>query len=213
MYTRGCCSFHFAFLARFATRPIEEAWAALVVLLCFMYHTRRRHVLNYTRKEPAMPHLPSCKPPLDRNVFTKLRGLLVVSDASWKTEATYAGVIIFFAGAAVDWCSVLLKVQCSSAEAEIAAGSIGSKRMIYIRNVLGEIFTLPQIAISHVVDNSATPPLTENLGVAKKSEHFRRWLHFMRYCVLHEMLANALTKVENKHAYLHFAKVFYNIRD
>jgi hypothetical protein len=28
-----------------------------------------------------------------------------------------------------------------------------------------------------------------------------------------EMLANALTKVENKHAYLHFAKVFYNIRD
>ena len=61
------------------------------------------------------------------------------------------------------------------------------------------------------------------VGVAKKSEHFRRWLHFMRYCVLHgysyvhlckthEMLANALTKVENKHAYLHFAKVFYNIR-
>ena len=58
----------------------------------------------------------------------------------------------------------------SSAEAEIAAGSIASKRMIYIRNVLGELFTLPQIAISHVVDNSATPPLTENLGVAKKSE-------------------------------------------
>ena len=31
-------------------------------------------------------------------------------------------------------------------------------------------------------------------------------------CKTHEMLANALTKVENKHAYLHFAKVFYNIR-
>ena len=76
----GCCSFHFAFLARFATRPTEEAWAALVVLLCFMYHTRRRHVLNYTRKQPAMPHLPSCKPPLDPKVYTKLRGLLVVSD-------------------------------------------------------------------------------------------------------------------------------------
>ena len=70
-------------------------------------------MLNYTRKQPAMPHLPSCKPPLDRNVYTKLRGLLVVSDASWKTEASYAGVIIFFAGCAVDWCSVLLKVQCS----------------------------------------------------------------------------------------------------
>ena len=40
------------------------------------------------------------------------------------------------------------------------------------------------------------------------SEMTRRHL-----CKTHEMLANALTKVENKHAYLHFAKVFYHIRE
>ena len=89
--------------------------------------------------------------------------------------------------------------------------------------MLGEIFGMPNIAISHVVDNSATPPLTENLGVAKKTEHFRRWLHFMRYSVIHgysyvhlcktgDMYADAMTKVANKHAYLAFVKVFFNIR-
>ena len=47
---------------------------------------------------------------LRRLTRDKLRGLLVVSDASWKTEASCAGVIIFFAGCAVDWCSV--RVTC-----------------------------------------------------------------------------------------------------
>ena len=61
--------------------------------------------------------------------------------------------------------------------------------------------------------SGAPPTRGANAASQRSPSHFRRWLHFMRYCVLHEMLANALTKVENKHAYLHFAKVFYNIRD
>jgi len=98
-----------------------------------------------------MPHLPSCKPPLNAAVYTKLRGLLIISDATWKTDATYAAFFILYAGAAVDWASVLLKVQCSSAEAEIGAGCIASRRAIYLRNVLAELFgSFPQIAISHV---------------------------------------------------------------
>ena len=171
-----------------------------------------------------MPHIPSCNPPLDPKVFTKLRGLLILTDASWKTDATYGGVIIFFAGAAVDWCSVLFKVQCSSAEAEIGAGAVGSRKFTYVRNVHGDIFDLPKIAVSHVVDNSATPTLTENMGVAKKTEHFRRWQHDMRYSVVHgytyvhwcrdeDMFADPLTKVANKHKYLKFTKVFFNIRN
>ena len=99
----------------------------------------------------------------------------------------------------------------------------GSKKLMYLRNVIGELIGMPETAVQHVVDNSATPPLTENLGVAKKSEHYRRWLHFMRYCVIHgysfihlcsthDMYADCMTKVANKHAYLTFAKVFFNIR-
>ena len=55
-------------------------------------------------------------------------------------------------------------------------------------------------------------------------EHFRRWQHYMRYSVVHgysyvhwcrdeDMLADPLTKVANKHKYLKFTKVFFNIRD
>ena len=121
-----------------------------------------------------------------------------------------------FAGAAADWASVQLKVMLSTAEAEIGAGALASKRAIYFRMLLGEIFNLPSTPISHIVDNSATPPLTENLGVSKKPEHFRRWLQFMRYCVLHgytyvhlcktdDMIADSLTKVSSLHGYSTFA--------
>ena len=75
-----------------------------------------------------------------------------------------------------------------------------------------------------MVDNSATPALTENMGVSKKTEHFRRWLHFMRYMVTHgytyvhlcrtnDMFANALTKVESPEQYRRFCKVVFNIDD
>ena len=68
----------------------------------------------------------------------------------------------------------------------------------------------------------ATPPLTENLGVAKKTEHFQRWIHYMRYCVLHgyiyvhlcktdEMYADALTKISNHASYNRFVKFFFNL--
>ena len=76
--------------------------------------------------------------------------------------------------------------------------------------------------IPHVVDNSALPYITENIGVTKKSEHFRRWQHFMRYLVNHnytyihlcktaDMLANPLTKTCNKSEFTSFAKACMNL--
>ena len=96
-------------------------------------------MLNYTRKQPAMPHLPSCKPPLDRNVYTKLRGLLVVSDASWKTdEASYAGVIIFFAGCAVDWCSdERASMQPTRDAAAARAAEMAPRPRVFLGGALG----------------------------------------------------------------------------
>ena len=76
--------------------------------------------------------------------------------------------------------------------------------------------------ISHIVDNSALPALTENLGVSKKSEHFRRWQHFLRYLVTHgysyvhlckteHMHANACTKVETPESFKRFLSVIFNL--
>ena len=144
------------------------------------------------------------------------------SDASWKVELNYAGFVIFFANAAIDWQSKLLKVMLSSAEAEVGAGALACKRAIYLRHLIGEVTPLPALPIPHIVDHSALPPLSENLGVSRKTEHFRRWLHFMRYCVLHNytyvhltksehMLADSLTKVGDKYGYHSFLKAVFNL--
>ena len=135
-----------------------------------------------------------CKPPLNPDVISALDGLMIWSDASWKVELNYAGFVIFFANAAIDWQSKLLKVMLSSAEAEVGAGALACKRAIYLRHLIGEVTPLPALPIPHIVDHSALPPLSENLGVSRKTEHFRRWLHFMRYCVLHNYVC-ALDKV------------------
>jgi hypothetical protein len=124
--------------------------------------------------------------------------------------------------AAVDWKSSLLKVQMSSTEAEIGAGSLAGKRGIYSRGFLSFVESLPKVPISHLIDNSALPALTENKGVSRKTEHFRRWQQFLRYLVIHgysyvhlcrtfDMHANALTKVENLEAWLKFRKLVFNI--
>jgi hypothetical protein len=86
-----------------------------------------------------------------------------------------------------------LKVMLSSTEAEIAAGSNATRRIVYIRNLIGEIFKLPQLPISHVVDNSATPHLTEKMGSSRKTEHVRRWLQFiaMQCCTTSPMFTSA----------------------
>ena len=68
---------------------------------------------------------------------------------------------------------------------EIGAGSYAGKRSAYLRGFIGEIIQLPRVPIQHIVDNSATPALTENNGVSKKTEHFRRWMHYLRYLVTH----------------------------
>ena len=218
--TLPSCAFHTSFLSRFSHRPTDACWDALVTVMTFMYQNRNLHVLTYGGpiKIPDAP----CKPPLNPDVISALDGLMIWSDASWKVELNYAGFVIFFANAAIDWQSKLLKVMLSSAEAEVGAGALACKRAIYLRHLIGEVTPLPALPIPHIVDHSALPPLSENLGVSRKTEHFRRWLHFMRYCVLHNytyvhltksehMLADSLTKVGGKYGYHSFLKAVFNI--
>ena len=61
----------------------------------------------------------------------------------------------------------------------------------------------------YIIDNSALPALTENVGVSKKTEHFARWLHHLRHqvqsglsfvhlCRTFDMRADGFTKVVAK---------------
>ena len=127
-----------------------------------------------------------------------------------------------FNNGAVDWVAKLVKVKLSTAEAEIAAGCMAGKRGVYVRGLIGEVYPMPRIATPHIVDNSATPALSENVGVSRKTEHFTRWLHYLRHlvstgacyiflCKTHQMHANALTKVENRSAFFVFRSVSLNL--
>ena len=91
-----------------------------------------------------------------------------------------------------------------------------------LRQLIGDFEDMPQLPVSFIIDNTAVPALSENMGVSKKTEHFRRWQQHLRYLVLHgyayvhivrtwEQLANALTKVENRHAFITFRKVSMNV--
>ena len=218
--TRPDAAYAVAMLCRFTSRPSKEAWLALVKVLCYLYKTRK-HGITYGGDARYDDRLSIVKPPVNRKLHASLRGLTIYSDASWKTGCTYAGFVILRDNAAIDWASKQLKVMLSSAEAEIGAGCAAGKRAIYVRNLIGELEGLPAIPIPHIVDNSALPYITENIGVSKKTEHFRRWQHFMRYLVNHnyifvhlcktgDMLANPLTKTCSKSEFSGFSKACLN---
>ena len=124
-------------------------------------------------------------------------------------QKTYAGFYIFLCGAVVDYGSVLIRVIChSSAEAEISAACIAGKRVMFISNLLRELEHDIVAPIPFFIDNSATEQLTRKNAATKKTEHFLRWQHYMRYLVNHShtkvffvrdenQLADAATKMVN----------------
>ena len=166
--TRVDVSYNITFLSRFAKKPIKEAWDALVIVVQYMYHSRSIAVLTYGGKFIRTPHLPTATPPLNPSIFEALDGFYVVSDASWKTNHTYCGALVFYNNGVVDWVCQLVKVKLSSTEAEIGAGVIGGKRGMYVRGMIGEVSPFKKAPAVHVVHTSATPALSENVGVAKK---------------------------------------------
>ena len=124
-------------------------------------------------------------------------GLYVTPDGSWKvrgdgTSLMYGGHIIFMCDAAVDWSCKLVKVICHSAtEVELAAGCFAGKRAQFIRALLNDLHSLNvgqgvRGPIIFLIDNSAAGPLTKNLGVSKKTEHFLRWQLYLRWLVINK---------------------------
>ena len=84
------------------------------------------------------------------------------------------------------------------------------------------ISALPRVRMPHVIDNNALPALTENVGVSRKTEHFRRWQQFMRYLVTHgysyvhlcltkDEHADMMTTVVSLEAFLRARKILFNL--
>ena len=90
-------------------------------------------------------------------------------------------------GAAVDWASVLVKVIChSSAEAEICAACKAGQRLMFVLQLMRELGHDIVSPTPFFIDNSATGELTQKMGASKRTQHFLRWQHYMRYLVNHD---------------------------
>ena len=112
----------------------------------------------------------------------------MLPDASWKTLRSFAAFVVMFANGAIDWSTKLIRVIChSSMEAEICAGCFATKRMMLVRSIMTELgshFTIHGPIIT-CIDNSATKPVSQDEGVKRKTEHFLRWQHYLRWLVMH----------------------------
>jgi len=186
--------YHSTFLARFSSAPNQACKMAVLDLLGYLYHTRNDKITYYT----GVGKIPKAieNQGLGDQVLANY-GLYATPDGSWKirtdgTNLMYAGHIIFMCGAAVDWSSKLIRVVCHSAtEVELAAGCFAGKRVQFIRSLLNDLksynvgngVTGP---IVFLIDNSAVEPLTKNLGVSKKTEHFMRWQLYLRWLVINK---------------------------
>ena len=210
-------SYHVAQLCRYMSAPSDECYQRAEELLSYVYHTRGMGI-KYGGTEIQIPDLEGLagKVKIDKGKFESNMGLHAFSDASWKTDNTYAGHVIKANNASVDWSSKLLKVKASSSEAEISAGCLATKRLNFVRNVMSTLMGLFDMtidgAIPLFIDNSAAIELSENMGVSKKTEHFQRWQHTMRDETLRGavkpifvrtkwQLADILTKVTPRNLY------------
>lgn len=220
-FTQGDTANVLARLGRYMADPPVWAWTALVLLFGYMYH-RRNSPLTY-RRDFSITSVPSAKPPfpIDMPVFLGNLGITIWSDASWKTNNTYAGHIITVFGAAVDWQSKLVRIIChSSAEAEICAGCFASKRAMYVLQFFRELGFNIICPLPVMIDNTAADSLSIKHGATRATEHFLRWQHDMRHRRLHRLIdvhyvsdpeqrADAMTKVSTPDKHHLLVKAMY----
>ena len=222
-FTQGDTGNVLARLGRYMADPPMWAWTALVLLFGYMYH-RRNSPITYKR-DFTIPSVPSAKPPfpIDMSVFLGNLGITIWSDASWKTNSTYAGHIITVLGAAVDWQSKLIRIIChSSAEAEICAGCFASKRAMYVLQFFRELGFNIVCPLPIMIDNTAADSLSIKHGATRATEHFLRWQHDMRHRRLHRLIdvhyvsdpeqrADAMTKVSTPDKHHLLVKTMYGV--
>ena len=184
-----------------------------------MYHQREHDVIIYG----GVPTIPAAIPRRRHQDFMKSLGLHMYTDASWLLRSP-AGFIIFFCAGPIDWSARLIRVIChSTAEAEIAAGCMGGKRMIFITQLLGDFKIKLAGPAMILIDNTATEDLCNKFGVTPKTAHFLRWQHFLRWMVINhwaeiifvgtkDQLADIMTKVVDYNTFLAACRILFRSR-
>jgi hypothetical protein len=160
MMTRPDIAFHTAHLAKVMQRPSNEALNAALNVVAYLKKTR---MLGIT--------------------YDKRDSMELWSDSSFgRSPKPMGGHAVIYGGAALSWSARALKiVPLSSAEAETAVLSLGSKDMMYVKQLVATLRPgkAPQ-EVEAYVDNTATIDIVKAQGVTARTKHFERWVSYVR---------------------------------
>ena len=193
--------------------PSPDAWNVLVNLIAYSYSTRFMSIVLHGKPAKMPSEYDGTKEQLASLVASfHLHGFV---DGSWKIPSV-AGMLVMMFGGPIDWSTKLIKVIChSSAETEVSAGSMLSKRLVYIRLLSGFLGVQIPAPIPVFIDSTAAIDITGKLGTSKRTAHFLRWQHYLRWMVQHQyvrlifvgtkkQLADALTKIVDRTCFFIF---------
>lgn len=219
-FTNPHLNFATSFLGQFMHDPSPLAMDAVLGLIIYAYYHRDVDVIVYGG-EIAIPRV---IPQHRRKDFLDSYGFHSYCDASWLLRSP-AGLLVFLSNGPVDWSSKLIRVIChSSAEAEIAAGCMLGKRIVFIVQFVKEFKVDLKLPGMLLIDNTAADDLSSKFGVTPRTAHFLRWQFYLRWLVTHrwaeivfvptkEQLADILTKVVDFSTFIAACNVLFKGRN
>lgn len=159
--------------------PGEGAWEALIHLIAYLHSTKELSISYKALAETW--DIPKEFDNTEHQRMLEQAGLHAWCDSSWRVP-TVAGYVILILGALLDWATKMIKVTChSSAEAEVAAGCLCTKALMYIRQLCIAMGININGPITMLLDSEAGIAIGNNMGVTSRTAHFQRWQHYMRW--------------------------------
>jgi hypothetical protein len=217
---RGDLSIYVVKLCKVMHDPGLHAWNVLVDLIAYCYYSRAAQLTYYGHPSKWAAPAEFLAAKGDHSKFVSNWGLHSYVDSSWNTES-YGGYVTIIFGSPMDWGTKLIKVIChSSAEAEIGGGCIMAKAYMYTRQLFAKLGVSIDGPTPAFIDSEAGIAIANNVGVTKRTMHFLRWQHYLRWIVQHfyiglfhigtkRQLADGLTKVVDITLYRALYKLFF----
>ena len=192
--TRPDITYAVSNLARFSVKPTTDHWNAV------------KRVMRYLRGTTSLGIIFS-----NRSSELELVGY---SDADWggdiSDRKSTSGYLFKVSNGAISWRSKKQTcVALSTAEAEYIALSAAAQESLWLRQLLSELTTTPEISTTIFEDNQSTIAMTRNPQFHGRSKHIEIKYHFIRehvdlgniklsYCPSGDMTADMLTKGLNR---------------
>ena len=151
---------------------------------------------------------------------------ILYSDSSFgRSPRPMAGHAVIHGGAALSWASKALKiVPLSSAEAEAAVLSMGTKDARYTKMLMAELRPHKKVhTVDGRCDNTAAIDIIKAHGLTARSKHFERWAAYVRdiyqrgilaikHVTTDRMVADIFTKALPLDAYKRFRDALLGAR-